>query len=333
MSNVVAKWLMVPVVLVLSMPLVRAGGGSPVNDWENPEVVGRNKEPGHCTLMPYPDVQTALACEREASPYLSVAQWAVEIQLRPQARRPAQGLLQAGLRREQVGRDPRALELGDAWLRQRDLPEHPLPAPDESAVHRARLQPRRLVSAGVHDPGAWDGRQTFLHFDGVQSAFYVWINGQMVGYSEDSMTPAEFNITPYLQKGKNTIAVEVYRWCDGSYLEDQDFIRFSGIQRNVCLFSTPSVHIRDFFVRATLDDQYKDGVLMIRPKLATVQGGCRAQRLDGPGPALRQRQEGRARAAAEHQRSEDPQRAVPAAGQRPIRPDAGDGAERQEVVR
>ena len=69
MSNVVAKWLIVPAVLILSMPLVRAGGGSPVNDWENPEVIGRNKEPGHCTLMPYPDIQTALACEREASPY------------------------------------------------------------------------------------------------------------------------------------------------------------------------------------------------------------------------------------------------------------------------
>ncbi|HXK37221.1 MAG TPA: glycoside hydrolase family 2 TIM barrel-domain containing protein, partial [Candidatus Paceibacterota bacterium] len=113
------------------------------------------------------------------------------------------------------------------------------------------------------------GRQTFLHFDGVQSAFYVWVNGRMVGYSEDSMTPAEFNVTPYLQKGKNTIAVEVYRWSDGSYLEDQDFIRFSGIHRSVYLFSTPSVHIRDFFVRATLDDQYKDGILMLRPKLAT----------------------------------------------------------------
>ncbi|OHB67782.1 MAG: hypothetical protein A2Y77_05765, partial [Planctomycetes bacterium RBG_13_62_9] len=116
---------------------------------------------------------------------------------------------------------------------------------------------------------SWDGRQTFLHFDGVQSAFYVWVNGRMVGYSEDSMTPAEFNVTPYLQKGKNTIAVEVYRWSDGSYLEDQDFIRFSGIHRSVYLFSTPSVHIRDFFVRATLDDQYKDGILMLRPKLAT----------------------------------------------------------------
>ena len=127
-------------------------------------------------------------------------------------------------------------------------------------------------------PDAWDGRQVFLHFDGVMSAFYVWINGQMVGYSEDSMTPAEFNVTPYLHQGNNILAVEVYRWSDGSYLEDQDFIRFSGIYRNVYLFSTPAVHIRDFFVRATLDDQYKDGVLMIRPKLAIVPGERRVSK-------------------------------------------------------
>ncbi len=85
------------------------------------------------------------------------------------------------------------------------------------------------------------------------------------------MTPAEFNITPYLQKGSNTLAVEVYRWSDGSYLEDQDFFRISGIYRNVYLFSTAQAHIRDFVVRATLDDQYQDGVLMVRPKLATYQ--------------------------------------------------------------
>ncbi len=69
MSNAFAKWFMVSVVLALSLPMLRASGGSPANDWENPEVVGRNKEPGHCTLMPYPDVETALACEREASPF------------------------------------------------------------------------------------------------------------------------------------------------------------------------------------------------------------------------------------------------------------------------
>ena len=271
MSNAVAKWLVVPAVLVLSMPLVRTGGGSVVNDWENPEVVGRNKEPGHCTLMPYPDVQTALACEREASPFFQSlnGQWKFNCVRKPDDRpkdfyKPdfdvtSWAEIPVPSNWEMHGYD-KAIYLNIRY-------PHPTNPPYIAHDYNPVGSYRREFTI----PDSWDGRQVFLHFDGVQSAFYVWINGQMVGYSEDSMTPAEFNVTPYLQKGKNIIAVEVYRWSDGSYLEDQDFIRFSGIHRNVCLFSTPSAHISDFFVRATLDDQYKDGVLMIRPKLATYR--------------------------------------------------------------
>ena len=92
-------------------------------------------------------------------------------------------------------------------------------------------------------------RQTFLRFEGVMSAFYVWVNGEKVGYSQGSMEPSEFNVTSYLKAGKNEVAVEVYKYCDGSYLEDQDFWRFGGIHRDVLLYSTPNVRIRDFAVR------------------------------------------------------------------------------------
>ena len=88
-------------------------------------------------------------------------------------------------------------------------------------------------------PDAWQGRPVFIRFDGVYSAFYLWVNGTYVGYSEDSKLPAEFNLTKYLKEGENTLAVEVYRWSDGSYLEDQDMFRFSGIYRDVSLFSPP----------------------------------------------------------------------------------------------
>ncbi len=277
MSNVVAKWLMVPAVLVLAMPVLRASGGLPVNDWENPEVVGRNKEPGHCTLMPYPDVQTALACEREASPFFQSlnGQWKFNCVRKPDDRpkdfyRPDFDVskwaeIPVPSNWEMHGYD-HAIYLN---IRYPYPTNPPYIAHDYNPVGSYRRE--------FTIPDSWAGRQTFLHFDGVQSAFYVWINGQMVGYSEDSMTPAEFNVTPYLQKGKNIIAVEVYRWCDGSYLEDQDFIRLSGIQRNVCLFSTPAEHIRDFFVRATLDERYQDGVLMIRPKLALYREGTQVR--------------------------------------------------------
>ena len=109
--------------------------------------------------------------------------------------------------------------------------------------------------------------QTFLRFEGVMSAFYVWINGHRVGYSQGSMEPSEFNITPYIKKGENQIAVEVYKYSDGSYLEDQDFWRFGGIHRDVLLYHTPDVRLRDVAVRAS-----KDGVLQINPQFSVYNG-------------------------------------------------------------
>jgi beta-galactosidase len=107
-----------------------------------------------------------------------------------------------------------------------------------------------------------------LHFAGVKSAFYVWINGKKVGYSQGSMTPAEFNITTFIEEKKeNIIAVEVYRWSDGSYLEDQDMWRFSGIFREVYLYSTPNLHIRDFYLRSELGENYKNAEFNINVKL------------------------------------------------------------------
>ena len=112
-------------------------------------------------------------------------------------------------------------------------------------------------------PAGWQAGQTFLRFEGVMSAFYVWINGQKVGYSQGSMEPSEFNITSYLQQGDNQIAVEVYKYSDGSYLEDQDFWRFGGIHRDVLLYHTPDVRLRDVAIRASMD-----GVLQINPQFS-----------------------------------------------------------------
>jgi len=118
-------------------------------------------------------------------------------------------------------------------------------------------------------PSEWKDKEVFLNFDGVSSAFYVWVNGEQVGYSEDSKTTAGFNITPFLRKGKNNIAVEVYRYCDGSYLECQDFFRLSGIQRSVWLHARPKTYIRDYFAKPTLVNNYTDGLLNLAVELAT----------------------------------------------------------------
>lgn len=108
-------------------------------------------------------------------------------------------------------------------------------------------------------PSDWAGKPVYIHLGAVKSAFYIWVNGRKVGYSQGSKTPAEFDLTDFVFPGENSIALEVYRWSDGSWLECQDFWRISGIERDVYLFTRPSVHIYDFFASAGLINNYADG--------------------------------------------------------------------------
>ncbi len=117
-------------------------------------------------------------------------------------------------------------------------------------------------------PESWKTGQVFLRFDGAQSAFYVWINGNRVGYSEGSMEPSEFNVTKFLTAGENQIAIEVYKYCDGSYLEDQDMWRFGGIHRDITLFHTPDIRLSDLHIRTLLDKNYENATLEIDPELS-----------------------------------------------------------------
>ena len=248
-----------------------------INDWENPKVVGRNKEPGHATLLPYADEATALAADRSASPYFRLlnGEWKFQVATSPGA--APEGFQEpdyddgawdpitvpsnwqvAGLGR---GYDPPMYTNVQYPFPIHDLPR--VPADDNPTGSY-----RRIFSVPVE----WDGREIFLTFDGVDSAFYVWVNGEMVGYSQGSRLPAEFNITPYVQDGDNTLAVRVFRWSDGSYLEDQDFWRLSGIYRDVYVWSAPPVHIRDFWVRTELDPAYQDAVLRVRAKVRNYMG-------------------------------------------------------------
>ncbi|MDR1340590.1 MAG: DUF4981 domain-containing protein [Prevotellaceae bacterium] len=116
-------------------------------------------------------------------------------------------------------------------------------------------------------PESWDGREIFLHLGGVKSAFYVWVNGKYAGYGEDGKLESEYDITPYVRRGKNVIALQAYRWSDASYLECQDFWRISGVERDVYLYSTPKVAISDYKIISGLDENYKNGKLDITVRL------------------------------------------------------------------
>jgi beta-galactosidase len=270
------RFPVLPCVLLLSVLLslpcagdgVRGAPALPL-DWENEQMIGFNKEPGHCTLTPYGDIESAVEGIREASPfYRSLSgTWKFHWVSKPADRpidfyKPTFDV--SGWDDIRVPANWQEFGYGRPIYLNMLYPFPPNP-PRIPHDYNPVGSYRRVFEV----PASWDGREVFLHFDGVDSAFYVWVNGCKVGYSQDSMTPAEFNITEYLCPGQNTLAVEVYRWSDGSYLEDQDMWRLSGIHRKVYLFATPKVHIRDFFVRSTLDDLCQDGILMIRPKLVT----------------------------------------------------------------
>ncbi len=113
-------------------------------------------------------------------------------------------------------------------------------------------------------PETWNGKEVYLHFEGVSGAMYIWINGEKVGYNEGSKTPAEYAISKYIKQGKNSIAVQVLRWSDASYLEDQDFWRLSGIDRDVYLYANNKTTIKDFTVVADLENDYKDGLFKLQ---------------------------------------------------------------------
>jgi beta-galactosidase len=135
--------------------------------------------------------------------------------------------------------------------------------PDIAGDYNPVSSYRRIFSV----PANWDGRELFLTFDGVNSFFYLWINGEKIGYSKDSRTPATFDITKYVRKGDNLIAVQVYRWNDGSYLEDQDFWRLSGIFRDVYLWSAPKTFVRDYAVVTELAGDFLSATLKVKAEI------------------------------------------------------------------
>ncbi len=252
-------------------------------DWENPQVLGHNKEAGHATLIPFADVSSALAAhadlivDRYASPYiLSLdGSWRFHHAPNPQAS-PADFYLPGF---DVSGWDE--IDVPSNWQLQGERfaqghPKYDVPVYTNITypfpIDRLPGVPEDDNPIGCYRrtfvvPESWQGRQIFVHFEGVDSAFYLWLNGKMVGYSQDSRVPAEFNLTSYLVSGENVLAVRVYRWSDGSYVEDQDFWRLSGIFRSVYLWAAPPVHVRDFWIRTELDDDYTDGTIHVRAKV------------------------------------------------------------------
>ncbi|MEX2681235.1 MAG: glycoside hydrolase family 2 TIM barrel-domain containing protein [Candidatus Sigynarchaeota archaeon] len=272
-----------------------------MNNWENPECFRENKEPAHASLVPFPSENDAMKAFKSfamdprrplylESPFCRTlcGTWKFAWYNHPD-RIPA-GFFKPGFDASDWGwiPVPSCVEMEGHGIPIYTNVNYPFVS--ERTIIPSRKDSTDYNKAGHTDPyhmvgnpwigengplpvalyrqtftipDSWQGRAVFLHFDGVISAFYVWVNGNYVGYSQDSMTPAEFNITRFLKPGENLVAVQVHKWSDGSYLEDQDMWRLFGIFRDVYLFSTPTTYIKDFQIKTDLDESCKDAVLSV----------------------------------------------------------------------
>ncbi|MEO3755229.1 glycoside hydrolase family 2 TIM barrel-domain containing protein [Streptomyces sp. B6B3] len=259
-----------------------AAAPAPAREWPDPPngypewrnnlgIFEVNSEPAHATFVPHGTLQQALDGDRTASPFrLDLdGTWRFQHADNPDARDTAfhepdvddssWGTIPVPANWQLHGHDfPIYTNIAYPWWGPSGQSEAPEP-PEVPMLFNPVGQYRRTFEL----PADWEGRRVHIHFEGVKAAFYLWINGTKVGYREGSYTPAEFDITDHVRAGGNLIAVEVYRFPDGDWLEDQDMIRLSGIFRPVFLYSLPAVHLRDFTITTPLRDDYTNADLAV----------------------------------------------------------------------
>jgi beta-galactosidase len=253
------------------------GGATVPPEIENPELLGINKEAAHAILMPYANLAEALVANRNASAFARSlnGMWKFNWVAWPQKRpvdfyKPEFNV--TSWKEIPVPSNWQILGYGTPYYRnlgyilKKDFPRVMSMPPKTFTAYEER-NPVGSYRRDFDLPADWKGRQVFLTFDGVDAGFFLWINGVKVGFSVNSRNPAEFDVTKYVKPGKNMVAVEVYRFTSGTWLEDQDMWRLSGIFRHVTLWSSPQQHIRDFAVKTDLDDQYRNATVEVTAKV------------------------------------------------------------------
>lgn len=237
-----------------------------VPDWENPGVFAEGRLAPRATSYPYSSAEKALAGKHMESEYVRTlnGKWKFHFSKNPSSRPADFYKTDYNVSSWAEIPVPSNWEMEGYGTPIYTNVTYPFPKNPPYIPHHDN--PVGSYKRSFTIPDSWDGRRVILHFDGSTAGMYVWANGEKAGYVQGTKNPAEFDITPFIRKGENQLACEVYRWTDGSYLEDQDFWRLSGIDRDVYLYSTADRRILDFFANADLDNSYKDGLL----KLQTV---------------------------------------------------------------
>lgn len=242
-------------------------------DWENPEIIQTNKLPARATSYSYMNSADALKRDRKLARIKSLnGDWQFKFSsdddLRPLD----------FYQKNYNSKDWNTISVPSNWemlgYGQRHYTNTTYPfvekKEDLNPPYITKDNPVGSYLKTFEVPDNWDNKQIILHFGGVSSAFYVWVNNQLVGYSQGSRLPSEFDISDFVGKGSNQLAVQVFRWSDGSYLEDQDHWRLSGIYRDVMLMAQPKVAINDFHIRTKLAKNYQSAELKVRVDLANV---------------------------------------------------------------
>ena len=247
--------------ILLSVDII--GFSQPTPDWENPQVFAINKEAPRATFLPYQNEELAIADDYAQSAFFLSLNGTWKFNW---VKKPADKPVNFYANNYDVSQWSDIKVPGNWELQGFGTPiytniTYPFPVNPPFIDHRDN--PVGSYKRFFELPKNWDDRRVYLHFESSTAAMYVWVNGQKVGYSQNNKGPAEFDITPYVLKGKNSIAVEAYRWSDGSYLEDQDFWRLSGFDRGIYLYSTGQLRLQDFFAKADLDKAYKNGLLEV----------------------------------------------------------------------
>ncbi len=249
-------------------PEVTTGfAGNWAREYQTPTVNGINRLNARSTMYSYPDARSALANDREKSPYYASLNGNWKFAFAP---KPADAI--KGFHKS---------DFDSGTWKEIDVPSNWETRGYGRPIYTNSTFPYVVNTPYIPDndnpvghyiktfdvPENWDGRQIVLHFAGVYSAYYVWVNGQPAGYAEDSCLPSEFDITALVKSGTNQVAVQAFRWADGSYLEDQDHWRLSGIYREVFLEARPKLGFEDLFVRTKRVADSEDWQLLIRPRM------------------------------------------------------------------
>lgn len=253
---------------------------SPPFDWENPQLQAINRLPMHASGFPFANEAGALTRQPLNSPWVRSLDGTWRFYLAPNP-------FQLPLQFEQPGFDDAGwdtLTVPGNWTMQGyDKPIYcniQMPIPLNPPHVPLDDNPTGLYRRTFDLPADWENGRVILRFDGVESAFYVWVNGQKTGFSKDSRLPAEFDITGLVRPGRNHLAVQVIRWSDGSYLEDQDHWRMAGIYRSVWVYRLPALHLWDVFARPLVHEDYRSAVLEVDARLGgalTQADGARVE--------------------------------------------------------